>query len=218
MIIILIFVSLMSICVALGYTAFKPVEIAKEENIITTVPKESYVEEENANAIIEKYIKLDEQKDILLIKEIEESTPLDFDTSCIIISYARKFSIKPSLILAMMDLESGFDQFCVGTHEDRGYLQIIPGTEKWLVEEFGEELDIKYDPQRIFEPEYNIGLGTAYISLLSSAYGSDINRILSEYNRGPYNLKKFYEKYNTYETAYSRSILSREEKYKHLNR
>ena len=42
--------------------------------------------------------------------------------------YLRKFNIKPSLILAMIELESNFDQYCVGAAEDRGYLQIIPGT------------------------------------------------------------------------------------------
>ncbi|MCG8485728.1 MAG: transglycosylase SLT domain-containing protein [Clostridia bacterium] len=216
-IILLIFVSLMSVVIVFCYTAFKPVEIPQEESIIVSAPPEPCVEEADANDTMKKYVQLDNQEDMQLIKNIESNTPLDFDTSCIIISYARKFNIKPSLILAMIDLESNFNQFSVGTHEDRGYLQIIPPTEKWLIEEFGEELDMEYDPERIFEPEYNIGLGTAYISLLSSAYGDNINRILSEYNRGPYNLKKFYEKHKTYETSYSRSILKREKKYEHFN-
>lgn len=208
----------MSIMAVFCYTAFKPVEIVKEESIIVSAPPEPVKEEVNANATMEKYVKLDNQEDIRLGKDIESNTPLDFETACIIISYARKFDIKPSLILAMIDLESNFNQYSVGTHEDRGYLQIIPPTEKWLVEEFGEELNLEYNPERIFEPEYNIGLGTAYISLLSSAYGDNINRILSEYNRGPYNLKKFYEKHRTYETSYSRSILKREKKYEHFNK
>lgn len=204
--------------VAFCYPSINTLKVFNKEESVSALSEEIISEENIANETIKKYTMLDNQEDLKLIQDIEKNTPLDFDTSYVIISYARKFNIKPSLILAMIDLESNFEQYCEGSHKDRGYLQIIPSTEKWLAEEFGDELNIEYNPERIFEPEYNIALGSAYISLLSSAYGDDINRILSEYNRGPYNLKKFYDKHKTYETAYSRSILTREKKYEHFNR
>lgn len=173
---------------------------------------------ENADLILEKYAGLDMVEDVKIVEDIEASTPLDLEAAYAVVYYSKKFEIQPSLLLAMIEAESNFDRYCVGTHEDRGYLQIIPPTEKWLAETYSEELKIEYNPERIFEPDYNIGLGAAYISLLKNAYGNDLNRILSEYNRGPYNLKKFYEENNTYETAYSRSILSREKKYEKFNR
>lgn len=169
------------------------------------------------NLLEQGYIDLDNEEDIQLIKNIMESTSLDFQASFVIVSYARKFDIKPSLITAVIELESNYDKYCVGTHKDRGYMQIIPETEKWLVEEFGDELGIVYNPDKIFEPEYNIGLGVSYISLLKKAYGNDYNRILSEYNRGPYNLSAYYKKYKTYETGYSRNILNIEKKYEIFN-
>lgn len=162
---------------------------------------------------IEEHIKLDEVSKLNQAYEISLGTPLDFETSCIVVKYADKFDLNPSLILSVIELESDFQYDLVCGAQDRGYMQIIPGTEKWLVETFGEELGFEYDPSRIFEADYNIGLGTAYLSTLQKVYGDDYNRILSEYNRGPYNLEKYYAKHNTYETTYSRVILNKEEKY-----
>ncbi|OPL07549.1 MAG: hypothetical protein AVO33_05355 [delta proteobacterium ML8_F1] len=150
-------------------------------------------------------------------KEILSSSPLDFETAYIVAKYADQFNLNVSMILSVMELESNFSQYEVGAHEDRGYMQIIPLTEKWLAETYGHEYGLDYDPDRIFEPEYNIGLASIYLSLLRDAYGNDYNRILSEYNRGPSNLQSYFEENETYETTYSRVILSRESKYYALN-
>ncbi len=144
---------------------------------------------------------------------IMQKAPIDYKTAEIILDYSKQFDLKPSIILSVIELESEFNQYDVGKDQDRGYMQIIPNTEKWLAEEFGDEIGVVYNPNRIFEPEYNIGIGVAYLSFLHDAYGEDYNRILSEYNRGPYNLKKYYSKYKTYETTYSRVVLSKENKY-----
>ena len=148
---------------------------------------------------------------------IMEATPLPEEAALTIVKYSEDFGIRTSLLLAMMELESDFNKYEVGTHKDRGYMQIIPGTEKWLAEEYGDEIGLEYDPERIFEEEYNIGLSALYINILHKAYGDNFNRILSEYNRGPYNLKEYYQKYGTYSTSYSNKILSLEKKYEALN-
>ena len=150
-------------------------------------------------------------------KEISQATPLDFDSSLMVVKYGEMFDLNPSFILSVIDLESNFKSTEVGAARDRGLMQIIPGTERWLIKEFGEQLGLKYDPSRIFEPEYNIGLGAAYLGLLKESYGNNYDRILSEYNRGPSNLKKYYLKHQTYQTAYSRVILNKENKYLALN-
>ena len=148
---------------------------------------------------------------------IMEATPLPEEAALTIVKYSEDLGIRTSLLLAMMELESDFNKYEVGTHEDRGYMQIIPGTEKWLAEEYGDDIGLEYDPERIFEEEYNIGLSALYINILHKAYGDNFNRILSEYNRGPYNLKEYYQKYGTYSTSYSNKILSLEKKYESLN-
>jgi len=151
------------------------------------------------------------------VSNIMEVTSLPEEAAMTIVKYSKKFGIRTSLLLAMMELESDFKKYEVGTHNDRGYMQIIPGTEKWLAEEYGEMIELKYNPERIFEEEYNIGLSALYINILSNAYGDNFNRILSEYNRGPYNLKEYYQKHGTYSTGYSNKILFLEKKYESLN-
>lgn len=147
------------------------------------------------------------------IEKIQRLTGLDAETSRIIVEYTNKYDIPSSLLLAVIDVESNFNQYEVGEAADRGYCQIIPGTEKWLIENLGKELGFKYQPENIFDPEYNIGLCVLYLNHLIKSYNANYHRVLSEYNRGPYNLAEYYKKHNTYVTSYSKTILSRRQKY-----
>ncbi len=165
---------------------------------------------------IEKYIDFTNDGQLKKVFAITQNTPLDILTASIIVNYSEKLDIPISLIMALIELESQFVQNEVGDAEDRGYCQIIPGTEKWLADTYGHILGIKYNPDRIFEPEYNIGLGALYLYHLKTAYKDDYHRILSEYNRGPYNLKAYYNRTNTYVTTYSNVVLKKEVKYKEL--
>jgi len=167
---------------------------------------------------IEKYIDLKNEEDFEKVMEIVATTPLDLKTASIIIGYSNQLNIPSSLLVALIELESNFDPYSKGKNNDRGYCQIIPETEKWLAQNYGHIIGLKYDPSRIYEPEYNIGLGALYLYVLRQSYGDDYHKILSEYNRGPYNLEKYYRKHRTYETAYSRGILARADKYRELER
>lgn len=161
---------------------------------------------------IENEIKIDNQ-----IKKILELTPLDINTARIVIKYSKKYNFKPSFILGIMDLESNFNPYLVGTSEDRGYMQIIPSTEKWLVDTYGDDIGIEYDPSKIFEAEYNIALSVKYLSILRQEFGENYTKVLTAYNRGTGGMYKWYDENNTYETAYSRVILKREQKYIDVN-
>lgn len=166
---------------------------------------------------VKKYVNMDLTSNLDKVQEIAKKTPLDIETAAIVVAYSKKFNIKASLILAVIKLESNFNRYEVGDNDDRGYMQIIPSTEKWLAKNYGHKLGFKYNPKQIFKPEYNIGLGVIYLSILKKSYGEDYDRILSEYNRGPYKLKKYYEKNKTYATSYSRGVLRRENSFLGFN-
>ncbi len=151
------------------------------------------------------------------VARISEETPLDYEDALILVKYADQYELPYSLVLSIIDLESNFQKNLVGTSDDRGLMQIIPASERWLATQFGEELGLTYDPNRIFETEYNLALGIKYLDMLRDRYGDDYDRILSEYNRGPGNLARYYAAYNTYSTSYSRTVLSKQEKYLALN-
>lgn len=166
---------------------------------------------------IEKHIDINSNEDLEKIIKIADSTPLDLATASIIVDYCKELNLPISLLLALIEQESNFNQYSLGKDMDRGYCQLIPATEKWLAINYGHLLGIEYDKNRIYEPEYNIGLGAIYLYILRNAYGDNYHKILSEYNRGVYNLEKYYNKYGTYSTAYSRSILNKQTKYRELN-
>jgi len=163
------------------------------------------------------YIDTNNIGELKRVKSIADSTPLDLTTSSIVAGYGKKLDISTSLLLALIEQESNFNQYEIGTHQDRGYCQIIPDTERWLANSYGHILGIEYDVDRIFEPEYNIGLGALYLYNLKKAYGNNYHKILSEYNRGIFNLQKYYNEHGTYVTTYSRGVLNREAKYINFN-
>jgi len=149
--------------------------------------------------------------------QISKDTPLDFKEALILLGYAEKYDVQPSLILSLIKKESNFDGDLVGTSRDRGFMQIIPSTEKWLAATFGKELGIEYDPTQIFTPEYNLGLGIRYIAQLLSEH-EDPHRALSEYNRGASKLASYYATNKTYQTGYSRMIVSQEKNFVQYNK
>ncbi len=167
---------------------------------------------------VQKYVNMDISSDLDKVVSISKTTTLDLQTAAIIIAYSEKFDLNPSLVLGVIKLESNFDQYEVGSHEDRGYMQIIPATEKWLTQEYGYRLGLEYNPDIIFEPHYNIGLGIIYLNLLKEAYGNNYHKILSEYNRGPYKLREYFNKNKTFATSYSRGVLRREKEFLQMNK
>jgi len=175
--------------------------------------------------LYEKYEMLDQ---LLSISQLDNSkleralaiaadTPLNFKESLILLTYAEKFNVQPSLILALIKKESNFNGELVGSHRDRGFMQIIPSTEKWLANSFGKELGLQYDPSLIFTPEYNLGLGIRYIAELLGEH-PDPHRALSEYNRGASKLAAYYAVNKTYETGYSKLIVSQEKQFEQYNK
>ncbi|GEM_PF-798031 len=162
---------------------------------------------------VQKYVKVNLASDLDRIMYLADQTPLNIQESAILLGYCDKMKMKPSIVLGLIETESNFNKYSVGTSKDRGYMQIIPGTEKWLAHRYGYRLHVYYDSSKIYEPEYNFALGIIYLNHLKRVYGEDYHKILSEYNRGPYNLKKYYNKHKTYQTSYSKLVLKKSKKY-----
>ncbi|MEW9121709.1 MAG: lytic transglycosylase domain-containing protein [Thermotaleaceae bacterium] len=152
------------------------------------------------------------------LEEIQKMTKLSEAALIHIEHYSKKTGIPISMILAVIEQESRFDKNAQGQAQDRGLMQIIPDTEKWICQRYGDKFNIVYDPKRIFEEEYNIALGTIYLWHLKNAYGEDVHRILTEYNRGYYKSREVYQQNNHFETKYSHSVMKRMEKYQDFDR
>lgn len=102
-----------------------------------------------------------------------------------------KYGVPESLIYAVIKTESSFNPYAVSSSNAYGLMQVIPATA-------GRDVYVrvkgKYgQPTRedLFNPAYNIDIGTAYLHLLQSVYLADIQdpvsrrySVISAYNGG----------------------------------
>jgi soluble lytic murein transglycosylase len=98
-----------------------------------------------------------------------------------VVGEARRHALEPSLVLAVMHVESRFYNFAVSPVGAIGLMQVMPETG----EELAARLGIDWvGPQTLFDPTTNVRLGVAYLRELSDRYGS-LPTALAAYNWGP---------------------------------
>jgi soluble lytic murein transglycosylase len=98
-----------------------------------------------------------------------------------VVGEADRHALEPSLVLAVMHVESRYYNFAVSPVGAMGLMQVMPETG----EELAARLGIRWTgPQTLFEPTVNIRLGVAYLRQLSDRYGS-LSTALAAYNWGP---------------------------------
>ena len=91
----------------------------------------------------------------------------------LIASAAKKQSLDPALLRAVMKQESGFKPCAVSIHGAQGLMQLMPSTAVLLHVE---------DP---FDPEQNVQAGAAFLKQLLGRYKGDLRLALIAYNAGP---------------------------------
>lgn len=91
---------------------------------------------------------------------------------------SEKYQINPYLILAVIQVESGFKPDAVSSKEAIGLMQILPST-GFLVANLLGRAD--YD---LFNVEDNIEIGVAYLKVLLKYTNGDVKKALQFYNAG----------------------------------
>ena len=94
---------------------------------------------------------------------------------------ARRHALEPSLVLAVMHVESRFYNFAVSPVGAIGLMQVMPETGAELATRIGIDW---VGPQTLFDPTSNVKLGVAYLRELADRYGS-LETALAAYNWGP---------------------------------
>jgi soluble lytic murein transglycosylase-like protein len=89
----------------------------------------------------------------------------------IIEKYADKHGVDPTLVRAVIQVESDFNPNCVSNKGARGLMQLMPDTAK------------RYGVTKIHDPEQNIRGGVRYLAYLLELFG-DKPRALAAYNAG----------------------------------
>lgn len=98
-----------------------------------------------------------------------------------VINYANGYQIDPSIALAQINRESGFNPCCVGGDGERGLAQIL-GTTWPSVAPAGVGFD------QAFDVDYNLTAWGNYMSALSGMFGGDMSKVLMAYNGGQGNV------------------------------
>ena len=90
----------------------------------------------------------------------------------IIERYAAKYRIDPTLVRAVIQVESDFNIACVSSKGARGLMQLMPGTAK------------RFGVASIHDAEQNIHGGVKFLAYLTRLFPDDLPRVLAAYNAG----------------------------------
>jgi membrane-bound lytic murein transglycosylase C len=115
-------------------------------------------------------------------------------------AYARKYTLSPSLVLAIMHTESNFNPLAVSTGSALGLMQIVPETAGDEVYRYLKGARGAPTTETLFSPESNIHYGTAYLYLLARRYFHEVidpaSRdmcVIAAYNGGPGAVLRFFD-------------------------
>lgn len=127
-----------------------------------------------------------------------------------ILAESIKHSIDPMLILAVIRVESRFQNAAISSKGARGLMQIRPFVANALAQEVDLGLDSesrKLDPESLYDPILNIKIGVFYLYYLKNSF-SDLKLALTAYNWGPTEVKNRLERDEVVPFGYARKVLS----------
>ncbi len=105
----------------------------------------------------------------------------------IISAEAQSVDIDPYLVSAVIKAESNFREDAQSSAGAMGLMQLMPSTAEWLATKGGYE----FEPERLYEPEYNIRLGCQYLRFLLDYWQWDVCKALASYNAGQTNVARW---------------------------
>ena len=104
--------------------------------------------------------------------------PLKYEE--IVEKYATEYEVSPSLIYAVINVESRFREDAVSKADAKGLMQLTDETYRWIQTKLpGEPLSIEF----VFDPEVNIRCGTKLLAVLQTMF-SEPETIVAAYNAG----------------------------------
>lgn len=102
---------------------------------------------------------------------------------------ASRHGVDPAVIYAVMRQESGFHPTIASPAAAHGLMQIIEPTAKSLAAELG----LAYSKDDLLTPEYNIELGSRYLSKLLQRFDGQLALAAAAYNAGPHAATRWLE-------------------------
>ena len=111
--------------------------------------------------------------------------------------YSKKYNVTESLIYGIIKTESSFNPFATSHAPAYGLMQVVPSTAGRDVYEKIKKRSGQPTPKNLYDPEYNIDIGTAYVKILQEQYLVKVKdkntkryTVISAYNGGAGNVLK----------------------------
>jgi soluble lytic murein transglycosylase-like protein len=124
-----------------------------------------------------------------------------------VVSEARARDFDPWLVLAVIEVESTFDNFAVSPVGALGLMQILPSTGEALARRLGIPWR---GTQTLFDPVLNVKLGVAYLHELHERFGH-LPTALAAYNWGPGRIGRWVRNGSALPVHYAQRVLSTRE-------
>ncbi len=93
--------------------------------------------------------------------------------------WSGKTRLDPMLVAGLIHQESAFNPEAHSNKNAFGLMQLLPETAKRMA----RQVKVRYSEARLFDPDYNVRLGTAYLANLIKQFGS-VELALAAYNAG----------------------------------
>lgn len=100
-------------------------------------------------------------------------------------------AIEPALALAISRQESEFNPEARSPANALGLMQLLPSTAQQVARKWG----VPYSQGELFNPQYNMRLGSYYLSGLVDKFGSTYPLAIASYNAGPGNVNRWVGRY-----------------------
>ena len=114
-----------------------------------------------------------------------------------VIAAANRYNLEPALIYGIIETESSFNPYAVSPANAYGLMQVVPATAGKDVYNLVKNKSGEPSKDVLFNPAYNIDIGSAYLHLLKTRYLVDVKNPLSQeysmisaYNGGTGNVLK----------------------------
>lgn len=110
-------------------------------------------------------------------------------------SYSARWHVDKFLTVAVMKVESNFQESANSQSGAVGLMQLMPETAAWIAYQLGEQPDeATKDINNLREPETNIRYGTWYLAELEEEFKGNDVLALAAYNAGRGNVHEWIEK------------------------
>ncbi|MEM1403832.1 MAG: murein transglycosylase domain-containing protein [Pseudomonadota bacterium] len=131
------------------------------DHLIATVLKEQRVSTNSGRRVLRSVR-------ISLVKGHQHLRQLEYAE--LVLASSARYGVRPSLIYAVIEVESAFNPYAVSAANAYGLMQIVPSTAGRDVYERIKKRSGQPTREQLFQPELNIDIGSAYLHLVDDTY------------------------------------------------